>query len=91
MTDNALPPGWPFMIINREFVPPTIALGVLLEVAARHNTEVAESFAERFFDHADYSWNISDVADAIGVTLQALHDEWKKECDARFGDKKGMH
>lgn len=86
MTDD-LPPGMPFMIVGHKLVPPTILLGVLLEVAARHNRAAAEHFAELFFADGDASWGLDDIADAAGVSMQALHDEWQRECNKRYGDK----
>lgn len=85
MTD--LPPGLPLFIVGGNLVRPTILLGVLLEVVARHNRAAAEHFAELFFEDGDDTWGFEDIADAAGLSVQVLHDEWKRECDGRFGDK----
>lgn len=86
MTDD-LPPGMPFFIVGGNLVRPTQLLGALLEVAARHDREVAESFAERLFEDGDDTWGMDNVADALGISVQALHTEWKAECNKRFVDK----
>lgn len=89
MTD-ALPPGLPMFVVGGNLVRPTQLLGVLFEVVARHDREVAESFAERLFEQEDASWGLNEIADAAGVGALDLYDEFKREYTARFGAK-GLH
>lgn len=85
MTD--LPPCMPFFIVGGNLVRPTLLLGVLLEVAAKHDREIAESFTKRFFEEGDDTWGLDNIAEALGLSCEALHAEWKRECNRRFGDK----
>jgi hypothetical protein len=86
MTDD-LPPGLPMFIVGGNLVRPTLLLGVLLEVAAKHDRKIAESFAKRLFEDEDSAWGFVDVADALGMSVDALHAEWQRECNKRYGDK----
>ncbi len=76
-----------FFSVDGNLVKPTAMMQTLLEVAARHDPAVAESFAQRFpfRDEADF-WNIDDVAHALGMDVRTLHTEFKAEAHKRFGE-----